>query len=54
MKPRLTYWHGCWWCKFLFVTGCGPTPESAWEDMWNLYGEAIRPKISACGPRVRP
>ena len=46
MKPGMTYRYtdGKWWCWRMGVMGCGSTPREAWDDMWVLYREAIRPK----------
>lgn len=50
MKARVRYWRGMWWCRRMGVTGCGTTMEAAWEDMWALYREAVRPRIEHFGP----
>lgn len=34
------------------VTGCGDTMEEAWDDMWNLYRDAVRPRKDFLFPRV--
>ena len=47
MKARMRFWNGKWWCRRMGVTGCGATMEEAWDDMWNLYREAVRPKRDA-------
>lgn len=41
MKAHLKYWNGSWWCRRMGVTGQGSTPKAAWDDMWELYREAV-------------
>lgn len=48
MKARMRFWHGMWWCRRMGVTGCGTTMEAAWNDMWTLYAEAMRPSVHPC------
>lgn len=43
MKARMTYWNGFWWCRRMGCTGQGATMQEAWDDMWKLYFEAVRP-----------
>lgn len=52
MKARMRFCNGKWWCRRMGVTGCGESMEAAYEDMWQLYREAMRPKqYSYCAPR---
>lgn len=51
MKARMRFWRGMWWCRRMGVTGCGVTMEAAWEDMWALYREMVRPKELGHSPR---
>lgn len=43
MKARFRLQEGYWYCKRMFVTGRGRTPEEAWEDMWQLYSDVVYP-----------
>ena len=45
MKAKIYFGKGQWWCRRMGVIGCGNTPQEAWNDMWMLYSEAVRPKI---------
>lgn len=52
-KARLVFRDGQWWCLRMGVTGCGPTPKAAWDDMWQLYRDAVMPKRQVEYRKVR-
>jgi hypothetical protein len=47
IKSRMYSRNGVWYCRRMGVVGSGATPEQAWDDMWTLYREAVRPQERA-------
>lgn len=53
MKPRMRYIHGLWECKRMGIIGRGRTMFQAWHDMWGLYREAVKTRVSYIPIKVR-
>jgi cephalosporin hydroxylase len=42
IKPKVRFWNGYYWCRYMGITGQGCSIEESVKDMWNLYREMIK------------